>query len=362
MWLTAAIAILTILAGLTGTIAGFLYSAGHKELSVQYLIACIAFSCVDIFLVIMKAAHKAKPTKELAANRHPRHVKHFKFGVFWDSLLTPYCPVCRTPLTLSTKLLIHDIRDTPTPVPHCFKCNEIVDLYDDHGKALTLAEAKQLLSPKTPDTESSKTETPKLNTAEPRKQSKEPETKAEPIEKQNSEPQPPEDYKPGKTETEVLKYISETDRPNPIKDLPEKLNKPALLIEACIHALIKYGYVAFSPNATLPGGNVYGLASKGIDFLNQPDYRGIPHPSGTGDAPNETEERILIHLAHPNCLPFLDGISIALELNPTRTQFHLTELIKRGYINVDSFNEWHDARYSLTQKGRKYLIERNLID
>ena len=65
--------------------------------------------------------------------------------------MTPFCPVCEVPLTLSTKNLMYPIDPynnsipPPNPVLHCFKCDNIFDLLDEDGNELTLSEAKRLL-------------------------------------------------------------------------------------------------------------------------------------------------------------------------------------------------------------------------
>lgn len=52
-----------------------------------------------------------------------------KFGIYWDKELNPYCPVCKTPLTL-----ISDSR------PNCYKCDKIIPIVSS-DKRIGLAEA-----------------------------------------------------------------------------------------------------------------------------------------------------------------------------------------------------------------------------
>jgi DNA-binding transcriptional ArsR family regulator len=123
-----------------------------------------------------------------------------------------------------------------------------------------------------------------------------------------------------------------------------------------LRLLEKHGYIHVTrPEDTAP---YCELSQKGYDYLNKPHYK-VPHPAGEG--PNETEVKILTLLADPNCTPFLDSLSINLQLDPTRLTYHLTELIKRDYVRANSFDDWGVARYELTHKARGFLIDNNLI-
>jgi hypothetical protein len=56
------------------------------------------------------------------------------FGIYWDEELNPFCPACKTPLTL-----ISDSR------PMCYKCDKIIGITDSE-KRMGLAEARKIIS------------------------------------------------------------------------------------------------------------------------------------------------------------------------------------------------------------------------
>ncbi len=168
-------------------------------------------------------------------------------------------------------------------------------------------------------------------------------------------PQPANSYRPDEIAIHILNQIGQQNCYE--SQLASVLNAEPTEIRNSLRQLAEYGYIDLKrPASRAP---YYQLTKKGNDELDKPIHI-VPFPSGKTD-PDETEIRILILLADSDCPPFLDSLSIALKLNSTIVQYHLTELVKREYLNVDSFNEEHTARYSITQKARKLLIDKKLI-
>jgi len=153
---------LCIIAGGVGTLAalisGHLMEDQRRHIAYEWLLLCIPLTLFGLIPTIVNVWRDSPPKKTTKPQRIKRGERR-AFGVFWDADLHPLCPVCKTPLILSTKNLIYPIDllnntiPPPPPIPHCLKCNEALPLYDDHGKLITLVEAKKLLSDKEAKTE-----------------------------------------------------------------------------------------------------------------------------------------------------------------------------------------------------------------
>jgi hypothetical protein len=75
--------------------------------------------------------------------------ERFAFGVYWDSVLNPLCPACKTPLSQSRRHLFYAIGEgipLPKPITECLKCDKHLPLFDDYGNSVTLSDAKRQLS------------------------------------------------------------------------------------------------------------------------------------------------------------------------------------------------------------------------
>ena len=48
-------------------------------------------------------------------------------------------------------------------------------------------------------------------------------------------------------------------------------------------------------------------------------------------------------------------------MHPMRLRVHLSDLAQHGYVTANSFNEYGEAAYRLTDKAERFLVERNLI-
>lgn len=172
-------------------------------------------------------------------------------------------------------------------------------------------------------------------------------------------PQPSQEDRPDEQERKILIYLS-----NPRLDrvweveVSNELKLPFNSVRSSLDNLERKGYVHLHTDRN--NQRSCSLSDKGKKYFTEPHYK-VPHPTGMEDWPNEVEKKILVLLADPNCTPFLDSLSLELELNPTVLTYHLTELTKRGYVNGNSFDEWGSPRFSLTQKARRFLIENNLI-
>jgi predicted ArsR family transcriptional regulator len=173
-------------------------------------------------------------------------------------------------------------------------------------------------------------------------------------------PQSSQEYKPNEQERRILIFLNDPrmDRVYEV-EVSNKLKLPFGSVQSSLNNLERKGYVHLYTDRN--NQRSCSLADKGKKYFTEPDYRGIPHPAGGEDRPNEVEEKILILLATPQVTPFFDSISITLGMNPTILKYHLTELAKRDYVNGNVFDEWGSPRFSLTQKARKFLVENNLI-
>lgn len=78
----------------------------------------------------------------------------FRFGVYWDKDLIPYCPSCLKPLTNYGNWQYGGWGF------NCVSCKDTVRMHNDEGRVLELAEAKRLLSSKDPSTELRAIDTP----------------------------------------------------------------------------------------------------------------------------------------------------------------------------------------------------------
>lgn len=166
------------------------------------------------------------------------------------------------------------------------------------------------------------------------------------------------EYDPDKIATRILLDMERGKFPDSMDALIKELNVTLLDIKDRVNKLIEYRYVDYNELWQTLGVLPYSITTKGKERLDR-----ISTPMlFPNTEPNEIEKNILALLANTDCPPFLDSISTVLKLNPTLVQYHLTELVKRKYLNVDSFNEWYAARYTLTQQARKFLIDNNLIE
>ncbi|HEX8844316.1 MAG TPA: cell division protein ZapB [Pyrinomonadaceae bacterium] len=77
----------------------------------------------------------------------------------------------------------------------------------------------------------------------------------------------------------------------------------------------------------------------------------------------EEEIKILTYLADSNTPNYRDSIAINLNLNETHLDYFLTILRERDYITWTGSPEIEGVsiKYHLTQKGRVFLIQNNLI-
>ncbi len=76
-----------------------------------------------------------------------------KYGVYWDSELNPYCPICKTPLSLEKLPNQQEILYQTSPVYrmlkkprlYCSKCDKYFSLISDSGISISLVDAKKNL-------------------------------------------------------------------------------------------------------------------------------------------------------------------------------------------------------------------------
>jgi len=71
-----------------------------------------------------------------------------KFGVYWDSELNPYCPICKTLLILEDLPVTETIRSkfsllSEKPCLYCSKCDKYFSLRNDYGLPMSLGDAKK---------------------------------------------------------------------------------------------------------------------------------------------------------------------------------------------------------------------------
>ena len=57
---------------------------------------------------------------------------------------------------------------------------------------------------------------------------------------------------------------------------------------------------------------------------------------------------------------FAVSFAATLDLSKTRLEYHLTRLLKRGYIEVRFIDPELDENYAITQKGRRALFQLSL--
>jgi predicted transcriptional regulator len=341
-----ALSIFLLVAGGLATIAsgisGHLMEDQRRHIAYNYLLVSIGFVIIGVVLGVIHIWFEPNPNKAAKLQRIKRGERR-AFGVYWDSDLHPLCPICRTPLTLSTRNLIYRIDPfnnsipPPQPIPHCLKCDKALPLYDDDGNHITLGEAKKLLSPKEPKPEI-EIETPK----------------PEPLQLQTSgNLQTSDDYKPNKIAIEILKQIDKQVAYE--SELARVLNLEPKQLRNSLGLLEKHKYIRLHRPANLAPH--YQLTQKGIDLLNKPVYTApLPHSY----EPDETSTKILLLLSDRDVFPDALTLSQRLWLNIERVKYILEELVDRQYVTETQFMHG-DSEYSLTKKGRKFLIDKGLI-
>lgn len=76
----------------------------------------------------------------------------FKLNVYWDKELNPLCPICKNILSQIDKANFFDGETWSSANDQlgvqCLKCNKLIQIKDDEGRVLRLAEAKKELSAK----------------------------------------------------------------------------------------------------------------------------------------------------------------------------------------------------------------------
>ncbi len=329
-------AIVIILISVASTVAGYLISANHATAAFVFLVVFFTLCGIAVILVSINDARPSRPSKTALQKPTREETKpqgKLRFGVYWDADLNPLCPSCGMPLTLSTEKLTYSIGPNippPKPILHCMKCGKALPLYDDHGNSITLAEAKQLLSP-----------TIQLQTADPPQLLQAP---------QRSEPT---EYEPDKTAIQVLVKIEqgvchESELARELKLEPSQVNNSLRLLE-------QHDYVRLvRPEGH---GHYYQITQKGIDRLNRPNYK-VPPPSGNLDP---VLENILRLLAKPNFLPYAEEVARYLDISEQRSLLYLSKLEKKGLIHSTYFYTGQPTAYSLTDEGRQYLDDRDML-
>jgi predicted ArsR family transcriptional regulator len=357
-----ALSIFLLIAGGLATIASglssFLMEDERRHVAYNYLLASIGLVIVGIIVGVIHIWTEPNPDKAVKLQRIKRGEKR-AFGVLWDSDLHPLCPVCRTPLILSTRNLIYRIDlfnnsiPPPKPIPHCLKCDKALPLYDDNGNDITLSEAKELLSPKEAKRE---IETPK----------------PQPQQVQTPDnPQPPEPavYQPDDKDKEIIRYLYKGTDCH-LSFIAEFARLDTQETSLRLNKLISNKFIRPLRSRPRRAVDPYRLTDKGIQFAIDNDLQDQPKPKEpeakintpeSGDAhhqtpspykPDKTAIEILKQISKGIC--YEDELANALKLNPVEVRISLAILEMNDYI------EFHHAgnrppSYQLADKGIDFL-------
>jgi hypothetical protein len=185
-----------------------------------------------------------------------------------------------------------------------------------------------------------------------------PATAPQPPQLQTSKPLDLTDsYRPDETAIKILMALEKDIAWE--SELARDLKLDLAQVVTSLRLLEQHEYIRFRHP---PGrGPYYVLTPKGRDFLNQPDYRGIPHPSEHAII-DATKQNLLQLFTRPDCSPTEQWLSRALLMNTVQLQVHLSDLMQHGYVDGNAFDEYGEPLYRLTDKARRFLVKRNLID
>lgn len=370
--------VLIVLTGVVFAIGGLLKEDGRQNIAYYYFVLGYVLSGLTILLIVTHAflAWRRRSRRRAAlTGRRINPNDRRAFGVLWDSDLNPLCPVCGTSLTPSTKNLIYPIDPfnnsipPPKPVPHCLKCGEVLPLYDDDGRLLTLAEAKKRLSEK----------------------KAEPETKALGAQKAEQRPDPESD----KLNNAIARLHALIDRV-PEDDIEEKYVNIYHQTLTDIERETRRDMARFRipPDELRTRITSYGAPRIGNRPGAKPTYskerycdraifliaidnaiNSLKDDPPTADTqqpaelesaeyqPDETERRILAYLFRDKVDRDIGSIVKALNFaHAEEARFHIERLTKHHYVEPPRpFRASHlFPGYKLGQKGREFVIQNDL--
>lgn len=172
-------------------------------------------------------------------------------------------------------------------------------------------------------------------------------TKLQPTNK----PQTDDDYKPDDTAIKILVKIEQQICHE--SELARALELEPSQVANSLRLLERYNYVRLvRPEGR---GPYYQITQEGVNRLDQPAYK-VPHPSG---GLSEPLEKILVFLIQPKIDPIPTEVARHLNIHIQRAILYLSDLERNGYLRhrQSGFN----VVYILTDKGRRYLVDRDLI-
>lgn len=126
------------------------YLIGMLSGALASLLFQTCLELVPLFQTICKALSKALFGKiilllllillYLCARIYLLKKLNLKFGIYWDRKKSPYCPVCKMPLTSYTRTI-----GGSEHFAHCLKCRDQVFFHDDDGKTISLEDCRKHL-------------------------------------------------------------------------------------------------------------------------------------------------------------------------------------------------------------------------
>lgn len=165
------------------------------------------------------------------------------------------------------------------------------------------------------------------------------------------------DYEPDETVTKILVFILKHPHVY-VVEIENVLKLSQTRVKSYLDKLEEDGYVIVTRDSRTDS-DVCNITQKGKKFLDKP-VRTIPFPSGH-DELDPSKIKILQLLADETCPPFIDSLSIALEMHHVRLKEHLDVLVERGWLTANEFDEWYAVKYRLTRRANQFLINNNLI-
>lgn len=369
------LSIMALLAGVAFAASAYFAYLQNNDLTFKLFIAGLFIAGLAVLLWLIHVAlnwfSKRYVRRSALTDQPPSQPRplgtsgeRFAFGVYWDADLNPLCPVCRTPLILSTRNLIYpidpfnDSTPPPVPIPHCLKCDKALPLYDDEGKHLSLAEAKRHLALKKLEPMAKALNIPPTHT------------------QTTVAPQPPESYQPDETDKKIISYLykgvncqlSYIADAVGLDDQETKVRLNRMTSSKYVRAPRRTPSNLFAP---------YKLTDKGIQFAIDNGLREqVPQPapqevkaespepppqqsqttvtlqSADSYKPNETAIEILKQIYKG--IAYESEITNTLKLNRVQTRIALAQLEEHDYIKLHS-PENRAPYYTLTDKGNDEL-------
>ena len=256
------------------------------------------------------------------------------FGVLWDENNDPFCPVCEKRLIPMQITMIGSIRMGDLK---CMSCQTSFILKAGNGDHVTIDEAKHI-----------RRDVAELRAIGDRTL----EIIKRRSESQATEPTP---YEPDEIAIKILTFLDDPQRQYVYDvEIGSSLGLDHKLVESYLAKLETIDYARVTRD-NLKGLNACAITPKGKEFLNKPRHK-VPHPTGEL---SRTATDILVALSMASGAVGAHNLTAFLNLSPVRVEHDLEVLQEAGYVTSATYHS--KTSYFITDKGKAYLLDRNLI-